>query len=212
LNAAARAAAIDGDDKAASGYDLDTLRLGSASGRGGMMIHWSVASAIQRIGLHGVHKRCRCMTPPMRRHWIGKLPALDADFESLDACLGRDDIWSSHAHGWQGRLIHVIQGQVFDRRLLAQRESRDHAYYRLLTIELALADYRDRNGKYPQTLADLVPGELETLPADPFTGKPLVYRSTDDGFRLYSVGPNGVDDGGQSCENDDNEGDDIGFR
>jgi hypothetical protein len=59
---------------------------------------------------------------------------------------------------------------------------------------------------------DLVPEHLERLPDDPFSGKPLVYRLTDEGFRLYSVGPNGVDDGGKSCDDGDPEDDDEWFR
>ena len=34
-------------------------------------------------------------------------------------------------------------------------------FYRLLIVELALANYRDEHGAYPRTLADLVPEELE---------------------------------------------------
>ena len=93
----------------------------------------------------------------------------------------------------------------------ARCESLRCSLYRLLIVELALANYRDEHGKYPRTLADLVPGELERLPNDPFSGKPLVYRLTDEGFRLYSVGPNGVDDGRKSGGNGDGEGDDVWF-
>ena len=31
---------------------------------------------------------------------------------------------------------------------------------------------------------------------DPYTGKPLLTKKTDRGWIIYSVGPNGVDDGG----------------
>ena len=33
---------------------------------------------------------------------------------------------------------------------------------------------------------------------DPYSGKPLIVKSTDAGWQVYSVGPNGKDDGGQS--------------
>jgi hypothetical protein len=39
-------------------------------------------------------------------------------------------------------------------------------------------------------------GYLKQLPADPFSGGALVYKKTDDGFTLYSVGLDMVDDGG----------------
>jgi hypothetical protein len=35
------------------------------------------------------------------------------------------------------------------------------------------------------------------VPIDPYSDRPLVYRRTDDGYLLYSVGSNRVDDGGQ---------------
>jgi hypothetical protein len=43
-------------------------------------------------------------------------------------------------------------------------------------------------GEHPQSLPD--------LPKDPYSGKPLIYRKTSNGFVVYSVGANGEDDGG----------------
>ena len=39
-----------------------------------------------------------------------------------------------------------------------------------------------------------------TLPSDPFSGKPLRYRASAQGFVLYNVGENGKDDGGSDEE------------
>jgi hypothetical protein len=39
-------------------------------------------------------------------------------------------------------------------------------------------------------------GLLRADTTDPFTGKPLVYRRTECGFVLYSLGPDQHDDGG----------------
>ena len=58
-------------------------------------------------------------------------------------------------------------------------------------ILLQLRAKRLREGSYPETLAGL------DAPEDPFSGRPFVYRRLDpDAFLLYSLGPNGVDDGG----------------
>ena len=52
-------------------------------------------------------------------------------------------------------------------------------------------------GGYPKTLNALVEADfLKQLPMDPYSDKPFVYRKTDDGFILYSVGNNFKDDGG----------------
>jgi len=38
---------------------------------------------------------------------------------------------------------------------------------------------------------------MAKLPHDIINGKPLIYRNTTDGFILYSVGINGMDEGGR---------------
>jgi hypothetical protein len=65
-----------------------------------------------------------------------------------------------------------------------------------LTV-LALERYRQEKGSYPATLEELKQaGYLDTLPADPYSNGPLTYRAIGDGFTLYSVGPDFVDNGG----------------
>ncbi len=75
----------------------------------------------------------------------------------------------------------------------------------------ALAWYHADHGRYPKELSDLAPKYLAEIPQDIFSGKPLIYRLTDKGYLLYSVGPNGQDDGGRGPE-DDPRGDDIAVR
>ncbi len=66
-----------------------------------------------------------------------------------------------------------------------------------LTV-LALKRWRLEKDSYPRTLNELIAGGfLKELPLDPYSDKPLVYEKTDDGFILYSVGPNFKDDNGE---------------
>ena len=44
--------------------------------------------------------------------------------------------------------------------------------------------------------AALVSALLPAVPSDEFTGEPYVYRRVAEDYVLYSVGPNGRDDGG----------------
>ena len=67
----------------------------------------------------------------------------------------------------------------------------------LLTV-LAVMRYEKEKGRYPATLDELVKADyLKKLPIDPYSDGPFVYRKTDSGFLLYSVGMNLKDDGGQ---------------
>lgn len=91
-----------------------------------------------------------------------------------------------------------------------QRQSEYMARMNTLKIVCALQIYKERTGRYPETLEQLVPDIQKELPPDPFTGKDYKYRQEDGGFVVYSAGPNQKDDDGifdtkQGC-------DDISFR
>jgi len=62
---------------------------------------------------------------------------------------------------------------------------------------LAVERYRLARGVLPETLQDLVPTYLADVPSDPFDGKPLRYKHLERGYLVYSVGPDGTDDGGK---------------
>lgn len=63
-----------------------------------------------------------------------------------------------------------------------------------LIVVLAALRYHQNSGRYPQSLQELVgAGYLQSLPMDPYSDGPLVYRVTEDGFTLYSVGEDFVD-------------------
>ena len=73
----------------------------------------------------------------------------------------------------------------------------------------ALEIYRSIHNEYPESLAQLVPDLLPSSPNDVFSGKPLIYQRTADGFLLYSVGENGRDENGRTFGED---GDDLRIR
>ncbi len=90
----------------------------------------------------------------------------------------------------------------------ADRQRQGHAN---LQVAFALAAYKLDHGRYPEALAALAPKYLPTVPGDLFSGKELVYRPAAGGYVLYSVGPNGKDDGGRGRD-DDPAGDDVVVR
>ena len=75
----------------------------------------------------------------------------------------------------------------------------------VMALEVARVDL----GHYPQKLDELSPKYLFTVPKDFFSGQPLLYRLDPKGYTLYSVGPNGKDDGGRGAsDGGDPPGDD----
>ncbi len=70
------------------------------------------------------------------------------------------------------------------------------AHLRLARTALALERHRLASGEYPETLGVLAPDFIDAVPRDIIDGGELHYRRSDAGFVLYSLGWNGVDDGG----------------
>ena len=66
----------------------------------------------------------------------------------------------------------------------------------LLRVAVALREYKVAQGAYPESLEAIAATYPGPLPVDPFSGAPLHYRVEGEGFVLYSVDRDGVDDGG----------------
>jgi hypothetical protein len=108
-----------------------------------------------------------------------------------------------------GNIMIALMTPAFDK--LVNASDRCEQTHRNLHIAFALAAYLRDHGRYPANLDELAPKYLDKIPDDLFSGKPLIYRLENDGYLLYSVGVNGVDEDGQSY-GDDPPGDDIVVR
>jgi len=77
------------------------------------------------------------------------------------------------------------------------RETEANTQNALLMVTLALRAYKMEHGVYPATLAALAPNYLQAVPDDPFAlSGALRYKRQGARYILYSVGPDGKDDGG----------------
>lgn len=74
------------------------------------------------------------------------------------------------------------------------QNSRHQSLITLMQIFSALKQYSLRHHNWPDSLQVLQLAEIETI--DPVYDRSYRYQKTDDGFRLYSLGPNGIDDDG----------------
>jgi hypothetical protein len=96
-------------------------------------------------------------------------------------------------------------------RKVQQARDRSEQIQRNLHVAFALACYRREHGRYPDKLDSLVSGYLERVPQDIFSGAALTYRPSKQGYLLYSVGVNGLDDEGLTSS-DDPSADDLSVR
>jgi hypothetical protein len=89
----------------------------------------------------------------------------------------------------------------------APAQGQMRAFHSQVRLEMArtataLKRYQLRHGKYPAALEELVPELLAKHPVDWMNGQKLRYRVEGDSFVLWSVGENGIDDGGKPSEPD----------
>ncbi len=87
------------------------------------------------------------------------------------------------------------QGSKFDiaheiyTRLLADRHGNQ--------ILILLRNYKDKTDHWPKSLDELKPlADKDTL-IDPQNNCPFIYKTTEDDFILYGIGPNKIDEGGR---------------
>jgi hypothetical protein len=79
---------------------------------------------------------------------------------------------------------------------LPKRGFQAQAHAKMVVTAIALKRYKLKHGRYPDRLEDLVPQFLARAPIDHTDGGKLRYRLDDNDFTLWSVGPDGKDDGG----------------
>ena len=85
----------------------------------------------------------------------------------------------------------------------------------VISIGLAATRHRIEKGNLPESLDDLVPAFLPFSPADPFVADaPLRLKQTEGGLVIYSVGPDGENDGGPVAPGTEPAAgnDDVGLR
>jgi hypothetical protein len=155
----------------------------------------------------------REISPAKSREIIQSIEQTFAQREGLDIVRARQEVGLERHGRWRSRLRSIVApwspqppSLPFDpwqshRESIALHETR----LRLLQTELAIHAFQNERGAFPQRLDELTPAYLPAVPVDPYSGRPLVYRnainrssdSQSRDFVLYSVGPDGIDDGGK---------------
>ena len=135
-----------------------------------------------------------------RKEWLRSFKAIDQELFLRNKQINKKLLFSSlFSRNVRNQAISTFLLGILLPSLDACRSGQDRvSVERKLTLTAAaLAVYRARHGSYPENLEAMVPEILPELPSDLYSGKPFIYeRKEDDGYLLYSVYENGVDDGG----------------
>jgi hypothetical protein len=199
LAAAGRNHLESGDLHGAAHDYFQVVRLGDAMMHGGAMLHATIGVAIQGAGLEGLRQLLPQLDSAARQDLDARLAKLDAEQEEFDEIAAREWQYAKMTTPWNVRWTLLQVPQLWDQSRLAAELAfnRGMAWRRLLRTHLALRRFWLAENKYPESLEELVPHYLGELPFDPFSGSSLIYRRLPEGYRLYSVGENRIDDGGE---------------
>jgi hypothetical protein len=110
------------------------------------------------------------------------------------------------------RLPYLARALAWAMQRLAYASQIYEAKLRCAITLLAIERFRQARGRWPTTLAELVPQFLPALPVDPFDGEPLRYGQFPDGVVVYSVSYDLTDDGGNLNDNILMQATDLGYH
>jgi hypothetical protein len=178
----------------------DAIRFGNEISRGGFIIHRLVGVACEAIGCHALAQVVPKLSREDSRILLSELEKIDAGRVTWAEVLRSEQYYARYQLRNRSNPIMRVLGWWQARPPIQQAETKQKiiiAHERLLAAELALRCYQSEQGHPPALLQDLVTNYLAKAPQDPFTGQPMTYRLQGTTWLLYSVGPDGVDDGGR---------------
>ena len=176
---------------------LDAIELGAAVANGGVLWHNGNGLDFEQAGIEGLQKLVLSLDEGACRNLTARLAEIDSRREPLDNCLARDHLYNASEYPWKHRIYAffrlVYPSQPFgDDRSSAGWDREKRARLRLLIAHLALRRYWLAAKKYPDSLEELVPQYLATVPSDPFADRALTYKKLPASYLLYSIGEDRV--------------------
>jgi hypothetical protein len=191
---------------AAADHAVGILRIGAMFGHEGQILHSQVGTAIEEAGRIDIARLRTKVSPQKERDLLQVVQQVEASREPLETVIEREEAWRDLHDRWRFRLYKVLvlgkeaavgwEGrECYDQ--VHERQRRYICSAQLLVADLAIRAYQRDHGEYPANLELLAPDYLSQVPLDPFSNKPFQYRCGVSDFVLYSIGSDGVDNGGE---------------
>lgn len=205
-----RHAQIQGDTRRAVSCGLDGLQLVKASSYGGVGTDFLIALGINHGTSYWLRDACDTATLEDCQFVLQNFPAMAELMESPSTITEREWHFFRRINGvyvtFMMELSFANNRQDFE-KLMAENLQQGQALNDLLLLHYAIRAFQLTEGRLPKSLAELAGRELKTIPLDPFNQRDFIYQAGKDRYLLYSVGLNGVDDGGVEDEQDREQGD-----
>jgi hypothetical protein len=179
---------------------VDGIRFGNEMSRGAFIINRLVGVACEAIGCGPLATLVPKLKADEARSVITGLEKIDAGRVSWAEVRRNENRFFRYQLSKGFNPIMWVMTRWQGRRSIQQAERKHNkvvAHERLLAVELALRCYDSEQGRVPTSLEQLVPQYLLRVPLDPFSGRPVVYHPQGTNWLVYSVGEDGVDNGGK---------------
>ncbi len=205
-----RLAQKQGDTRHAVSCGLEVLQLVPAASNGGLGIDYLMGMGISYGGLQWLRDACETASLDDCKFVLNNLPDVREQMEPPAELSQRERLYVRQVngiyHSFVTEYLFNANRAEFEKRLQESLRSA-HARTELLRLHYAIRAFRLTENRLPPTLAELAGRELKNVPADPFRQGDFVYLPGGDRYILYSVGPNGIDDGGVENHQDREQGD-----
>ncbi|MBC8352127.1 MAG: hypothetical protein H8E66_09055 [Planctomycetes bacterium] len=180
---------------------VDSICFAHEVSRGGVVVHFLVATSIERAGTHELERLLPKLDPSVCRATTAQLLSVDAKREPVSEIVQRDDLWTQVVFGWTARLPSAMD-ELFNRppwftsdlHSFQSIQKRDDTFRRLLIARLAIRAFTVEQGTPPRHLNELVPEYLARIPNDPYGDAPLRFFADETASVVYSIGPDLDDD------------------
>ncbi len=202
-----------------------TVRLGRPLSNKLTLVSELVANAVEGIGHFSAAESIGFASRPATEEALQQLLRLDSTNNDPELIYTMDHEVDWNNAAWWGRLWVLCHEQdsreAFEQNIMGAVR-RVWATRQQVIAMLALELYRLDHGQFPQSMEDLVPRYLASVPYDPFRSKDrtisLRYEQTDSGkdYWLYSFGYDRNDDQGRVSEfgygTPGDEGEDLNLK
>ena len=189
----------NGDSQTAIEFGFDNMRMGQAAAQGGLNIDWQVGHAIYGLGLQILRDEVSQLSRSECEALLSQVIAKQIEFEPPSDIVDRERAFYRATHSAiDSFIIRTMQNSQL-KQTQTQLEDTEKTYSamkEILQTHLAIHLFQLDENHLPETIDRLVPKYLSSVPQDPFATGPMIYRLSDEGYLLYSVGANRQDDGG----------------
>lgn len=183
---------------------LEQIQLSQVASQGGWYADYLFASMYATQGAKGLRSVLDRLDFEQCKIVAEVLGTVEERWEPMSLVTDREEAEWWNTRGWVSRVRIVVawlQGDsppyLASFQAFEESRTRLRTILRLLQVEVGLRRFEMDHSDHPTRLSELAPRYLPSVPDDPYDGQPLRYKRLKAGHRLYSVGPNIVDNGGQ---------------